>query len=146
MRTLLVTGKNVASKPKQHEEAVEGNPWRAYIPETNVMWLHYVLQWLLANYAGEEEDLNGFWTAEGVGGLVQGVDASTVEKKRKKGRKGARAEEVFKSAGEVLEYAIEMGWVRMEDVVDYAGSGEVQAEEDSSVDLAEELGRRLKVH
>lgn len=90
------------SKTKPDEEAEEQHRWQAYRPYTNVLWLHYALEFAIGAFAGAAGELGAFV------GAVAEVRA-LLDPKR-----GGQAR--FKSVGEVREWVVERGWVGEGDV------------------------------
>lgn len=146
MRSFLLRGDRKCLPPEKHVEpyarAFDGAPisWAAFAPYTNVLWLAYIYEYLL----------DRFLACSGSG------SSSAAEGKRELARfkretkelwahlnPGAKAgTPTFGSAGDVVRFAVEAGWVLESHVV---GEGSTIVErEDSIVVEEDEPGARLR--
>ncbi|KAL2201216.1 hypothetical protein P885DRAFT_65497 [Corynascus similis CBS 632.67] len=124
MRSFLIHHDRIVPSTHQHHvtgttttpyqiSPATGEPisWRAYHPYTNVLWLAYLYAYMVKHFAGDVKDLKGFRreTRELWAHLDPGAPAGVLS---------------FPSAGEVVRFAVEAGWVGESQVVDDDG-GEV---------------------
>ncbi|KAB5558276.1 hypothetical protein GE09DRAFT_1286521 [Coniochaeta sp. 2T2.1] len=110
MRSFLLKGDRVCLPPKSHNKPyaldVDGQriDWKGYYPYTNVLWLAYTYQYLVDNFRGEKKGLSMFKkeTREMWLHLDPGAPRTVLS---------------FSSAGDVVRFAVECGWVREEQLV-----------------------------
>ncbi|KAB5570444.1 hypothetical protein GE09DRAFT_1103315 [Coniochaeta sp. 2T2.1] len=110
MRSFLLKGDRVCLPPKAHSKPygqdVNGQriDWKGYYPYTNVLWLAYTYQYLVDNFRGEKKGLSMFKkeTREMWLHLDPGAPRTVLS---------------FSSAGDVVRFAVECGWVREEQLV-----------------------------
>ncbi|TAQ90362.1 hypothetical protein B7494_g1307 [Chlorociboria aeruginascens] len=99
MRTYLFTQTRTCEPKSFHTEESKkksnGHTWEEYIPYTNVLWIRFLLHYLISSWKGERGVLRKFRGEVKV--LQEMLDPH---------------EEVgFETAGEVLDFAIERGWI-----------------------------------
>ncbi|KAL2188633.1 hypothetical protein L209DRAFT_705309 [Thermothelomyces heterothallicus CBS 203.75] len=119
MRSYLIHGDRVARpSPRDHATPYppapgsgsgsgSGGPisWRGYHPYTNVLWLAYLYAYLVRHFAGDARELKRFRreTRELWAHLDPGAPRDVLS---------------FPSAGEVVRFAVEAGWIAEAQVVD----------------------------
>lgn len=103
MRSFLLKGDRACLPPKSHTKPYEFGPdgpisWSGYYPYTNILWLAYIYQHLVANYQGEKKELAQF-------------KRSTKEFWAHLNPEAPRGVLSFPSAGDAVRYAVEAGWI-----------------------------------
>ena len=104
MRSFLIKGDRVHLPPAAHDTPytldVDGTPisWAPYYPYTNVLWLAYIYQYLVAHFRGDKKELTGFRRATKE--LLSHLDPEV-----------PRRVLSFPSACDVVRYAAEAGWI-----------------------------------
>jgi serine/threonine-protein kinase haspin len=131
MRTHLITGTHSMNKKDWHDKhsmpATISEPWKDFLPYTNVLWIRYVLAYLLKAYkksGGNKNDLNEFT-----------VDTKELNKRlnfKTKVENGA-----FTSAHDVLAYVVSMGWVSEEQLENYGVDESILGEVSELIDDGE---------
>jgi serine/threonine-protein kinase haspin len=107
MRSFLLKGDRVSLPPKAHNRpydvAFDGEriDWTRWYPYTNVLWLAYIYQYLVDHYKGDRKSLAQF-------------KRTTREMWAHLNPEAPRTILSFSSAGDVVKYAIECGWIREE--------------------------------
>ncbi|KAK4137833.1 hypothetical protein BT67DRAFT_370703 [Trichocladium antarcticum] len=111
MRAFLLTGDRIppTATTTLHQAAAAaaaGEPlsWQTYAPYTNVLWLAYLYGYLARHFAGPREWVRG-WRRE------------TAELWKHLDPRAPRQVLSFPSAGEVVRFAVEAGWMGEEQVV-----------------------------
>ena len=115
MRNHLFTGEHKLEKKKWHTEASRqknnGHTWQEFIPYTNVLWIWYLLNWLedgaIYKYDREKDDVEKQETKS----------AESIEFRRRLNTRTKK--EPFESATEVLNFALQSGWVTEEQCQSY---------------------------
>ena len=131
MRSFLLRGDRRCLPPESHAApyavAFDGEPldWTVFAPYTNVLWLAYAYRYLVEHFAGGKKELAAFKreTREMWGHLDPGARAGVP---------------CFGSAGDVVRYAVESGWV-LEGQVMVEGSTLLERED--SIMVEDEEGR-----
>lgn len=129
MRSFLLKGDRVCLPPKSHNKpygvGVDGEriSWTRYYPYTNVLWLAYIYQYLVDNFIGEKKALTQFKRTTKEMWLHLNPDAPKTVLS-------------FSSAGDVVRFAVEGGWVREEQLV---GEGSFVDEEGATTTLNESI-------
>jgi serine/threonine-protein kinase haspin len=125
MRSYLLRGDRKCIPPEKHDnpyaKGVDGPiTWDAYVPYTNVLWLAYIYLYLTENFQGEKKQLTQFkrTTREMWVHLNPSARADTP---------------IFGSAGDVVRFAIEAGWIHEEQLVGFNGSTLLAEHEDSII-------------
>jgi serine/threonine-protein kinase haspin len=122
MRSFMLRADRTCLPPEQHntphQAGIDGPlSWDAYEPYTNVLWLAYLYQYLLSNFAGPKGELSSFKkeTQE----LWKYLDPNA-------------AEDVpcFSCAADIVHFAVESGWVREAQLV---GASESLLEREDSI-------------
>lgn len=110
MRSFLLQGDRVCLPPKTHTKpydvAYDGQriDWTRYHPYTNVLWLAYIYQYMVAGFGGEKKSLMQF-------------KKETKEMWLHLNPEAPRTVLSFSSAGDVVRFAAECGWIREEQLV-----------------------------
>jgi serine/threonine-protein kinase haspin len=110
MRSFLLKGDRVCLPPKAHDRPYDVGfdgqriSWTGYYPYTNVLWLAYVYQYLVNNFRGDKKSLAGF-------------RRTTKEMWLHLDPEAPRTVLSFSSAGDVVRFAVETGWVREDQLV-----------------------------
>ena len=109
MRSFLLKGDRMHLAPKFHnkpyETGVDGPiSWSSYYPYTNVLWLAYIYQYLVGNFQGEKRELSQFkrTTREFLSHLDPEAPRHILS---------------FSSAGDVVRYTAESGWITEEQLI-----------------------------
>jgi serine/threonine-protein kinase haspin len=131
MRSFLLKGDRTYLPPNLHhtryEHGVDGYPisWDVYAPYTNVLWLAYIYSYLVAHFQGERTDLARFkrTTREMWTHLDPDAKADVP---------------CFGSAGDVVRFAAEAGWITEDQLVDAGGSSLLEREDSIIVGYDEE--------
>ena len=115
MRSLLLTGTTKSLPPSSHQTPYAAGPtgpitWAPYTPRTNVLWLAYLYQYLVANFQGDKKDVAAFKRT--TRGLWSGLDP---------GPKNSRATS-FQTSAEVVRFAVEEGWIQEDQLMGVEGS------------------------
>ncbi|KAK3942976.1 hypothetical protein QBC46DRAFT_351820 [Diplogelasinospora grovesii] len=124
MRSFLLKGDRVHLDPEHHTKpyenvaaTIDGPPqpisWDGHYPYTNILWLAYIYQYLINHFSkgGDKKELAQFKRATNELWAHLDPDApSTVLS--------------FPSAGDVVRYAAESGWITEEQLMDGMGGGE----------------------
>lgn len=118
MRSFLIHADRAPVLPaSQHAapyptSAATGDPisWRGYHPYTNVLWLAYLYGYLVQHFAGDKSEVARF-------------RKTTRELRRHLDPAQPRGVLSFPSAGEVVRFAVEAGWVAEGQLVDVWGEG-----------------------
>jgi serine/threonine-protein kinase haspin len=111
MRSFLLKGDRIWLPPKSHNKPYEsdfdGQPidWQEYNSYTNVLWLAYIYSYLVDNFNGEKKSLTAF-------------KKETKEMWMHLDPEAPRSVLSFGSAGDVVRFAVEAGWVREEQLID----------------------------
>ncbi|KAK3302213.1 uncharacterized protein B0T15DRAFT_296632 [Chaetomium strumarium] len=115
MRSYLIHEDRVYLPPNKHvapypTSKTTGEPisWRGYYPYTNVLWLAYLYGYLVSHFRGDKKELASFKkeTAELRIHLDPGAPRDVLS---------------FPSAGDVVRFAVEAGWVGVGQLVDVWG-------------------------
>ncbi|KAL2133393.1 hypothetical protein VTI74DRAFT_2436 [Chaetomium olivicolor] len=124
MRSFLIHSDRVHLPPNAHTTPYPLNTvtkerisWRGYHPYTNVLWLAYLYAYLVTNFKGEKKELARFKkeTVELRMHLDPGAPMDVLS---------------FPSAGEVVRFAVDAGWVGERQLVDGVwGEGQSRLEE-----------------
>jgi len=119
MRTHLFTDKRTHNKIDWHTDESRllnnGHTWSEYIPYTNVLWIRYLLQYAIQAWSGSPEDLDTF--KGDIDELQHRLKPQTTVKN------GG-----FETAEQVLEYALEKGWITAEQLERYGSDASSLAE------------------
>ncbi|KAK4123472.1 hypothetical protein N657DRAFT_645017, partial [Parathielavia appendiculata] len=118
MRSYLIHADRLPLIPASHHTTpypispATGQPisWTGYYPYTNVLWLAYLYGYLVTNFRGDRAELRRF----------------KVETRELRAHLDPSAHEDvlnFPSAGEVVRFAVEAGWIEEAQVVDGLGEG-----------------------
>ncbi|SPN98508.1 uncharacterized protein DNG_01553 [Cephalotrichum gorgonifer] len=132
MRSFLLRGDRKCLPPRSHATpyaaAFDGHPisWEVFAPYTNVLWLAYIYEYLTGHFSGEKKEMARFKreTKEMWGYLDPGA------------KEGVPC---FGSAGDVVRFAVESGWVSEGQVV---GEGSTILEREDSIIVEEEDGAK----
>jgi serine/threonine-protein kinase haspin len=117
MRSFLIHEDRVHLPPNRHAvpypiSKATGEPisWKGYYPYTNVLWLAYLYGYLISHFKGDKKELASFKkeTAELWMHLDPGAPRDVLS---------------FPSAGDVVRFAVEAGWVAEGQLVDVWGEG-----------------------
>jgi len=135
MRSFLLRGDRKCLPASQHTKpyapAFDGDPisWTVFAPYTNVLWLAYIYEYLVAHFSGERKELTLFkrLTKEMWTHLNPGAKAGTP---------------CFGSAGDVVRFAVEAGWILESHVV---GDGSTFVEREDSIVVEEEGGSAARL-
>ncbi|KEZ44814.1 Protein kinase-like domain [Scedosporium apiospermum] len=135
MRSFLLRGDRKCLPASQHTKpyapAFDGDPisWTVFAPYTNVLWLAYIYEYLVAHFSGERKELTRFkrLTKEMWTHLNPGAKAGTP---------------CFGSAGDVVRFAVEAGWILESHVV---GDGSTFVEREDSIVVEEEGGSAARL-
>jgi serine/threonine-protein kinase haspin len=129
MRSFLLKGDRVSLPPKSHNKPYdvgfdgERISWTRYYPYTNVLWLAYIYQYLVDNFSGEKKSLTQFRMVTREMWLHLNPEAP-------------RTVLSFSSAGDVVRFAVECGWIREEQLV---GEGTVVGEDGATTTVNESI-------
>ncbi|KAJ9158442.1 Protein kinase-like domain [Coniochaeta hoffmannii] len=110
MRSFLLKGDRVCLPAKAHDRAYdvgfdgERIDWTRWYPYTNVLWLAYIYQYMVDNFTGEKKSLTRFKRDTREMWLHLNPDAP-------------RTVLSFSSAGDVVRFAVECGWIKEEQLV-----------------------------
>ncbi|KAI1372985.1 hypothetical protein F4677DRAFT_233264 [Hypoxylon crocopeplum] len=103
MRSFLLRGDKVCLPPQSHKKPYENGidgpiTWARHEPYTNVLWLAYIYEWMVAHFRGTKKDLNAFkrFTKEFWTYLDPDADDSVPG---------------FGSASDIVRFALESGWI-----------------------------------
>ncbi|KAM3068101.1 hypothetical protein ACMFMF_009466 [Clarireedia jacksonii] len=107
-RSKALNPKYASGKLKKSER--HGHTWEEYTPYTNVLWIHFLLEYLTSCYKGRDKRA---WNRD-VRELREWLDPD---------------EGGMESAGDVLQYCYERGWIGQEDL-DEVGSSMLRDEEE----------------
>lgn len=141
MRSFLLRADRQCLPPEAHKtpyaKGVDGPLcWEVYAPYTNVLWLAYLYEYLLDHFEGDAVDLARFedCTADMWTHLSPEADDDTP---------------CFGSAGDIVCFAVEAGWLREEQLI--GSSTSILEREDSIIVLRDEgcadaSGRRWSRH
>ncbi|KAH8909812.1 hypothetical protein BR93DRAFT_924819 [Coniochaeta sp. PMI_546] len=136
MRSFLLTGDRVCLPPKSHNKSydvgIDGGKisWTRYYPYTNVLWLAYIYQYLVDNFGGEKKVLTQFKKATKEMWLHLNPEAP-------------RTILSFSSAGDVVRFAVDCGWIMEEQLV---GEGSFVGEDGASTTLNESIIEASTLH
>lgn len=136
MRSFLLRGDRVWLPPKAHATpralAFDGLPldWTVFAPYTNVLWLAYTYAYLVEHFGGAKKELTAFRreTREMWGHLDPVAKAGVP---------------CFGSAGDVVRFAVESGWVLEEQVV-VEGSTLLEREDSIMLMVDDDEGARVR--
>ncbi|CAH0049245.1 unnamed protein product [Clonostachys solani] len=112
-----------APQCKKHDSAYAGGidgpiSWDAYAPYTNVLWLAYLYEYLVNNFAGSKKELKDFKKLTGeMWGYLNPEAKSNVP--------------CFGSAEDIVGFAVEAGWVREDQLMELGHS--ILEKEDSII-------------
>ncbi|KAL2156210.1 hypothetical protein VTH82DRAFT_955 [Thermothelomyces myriococcoides] len=100
--TTATTTPTAGGQEQQRRQPIS---WRGYHPYTNVLWLAYLYAFLVRHFAGDARELKRFRreTRELWAHLDPGAPRDVLS---------------FPSAGDVVRFAVEAGWIAEEQVVD----------------------------
>lgn len=114
MRSYLIKGDRIWLSPKAHNRPYQRGPlghpisWSAHHSYTNVLWLAYLYEYLVANFEGDKRELSAFkrethefWTHLDPESSLEIMS--------------------FSSAEDMVEFAVEAGWITEEQLVGAAG-------------------------
>lgn len=114
MRSYLLKSDRIWLPPKAHtkpyQKSIHGSPisWYAHHPYTNVLWLAYLYEYLVAHFRGKKKDLSAFqkethefWTHLNPESPMEIMS--------------------FSSAEDIVEFAAEAGWITEDQLVGSAG-------------------------
>lgn len=110
MRSFLLKGDRIWLPPKSHNKPYEldydGQPidWKEYNSYTNVLWLAYIYSYLVSSFQGEKRSLTAF-------------KKETKEMWMHLDPEAPRSVLSFGSAGDVVRFAVEAGWIREEQLM-----------------------------
>lgn len=110
MRSYLLKGDRIWLPPKAHTKPYQKGPlgtpisWYAHHSYTNVLWLAYLYEYLVANFQGEKRELSAFkretqefWTHLNPESSLEIMS--------------------FSSAEDIIEFAAEAGWITEEQLL-----------------------------
>lgn len=122
MRSFMLRADRTYLPPEAHKtpyaNGVDGPlSWDAYAPYTNVLWLAYLYEYLLDNFAGDKQDLAVF-------------KRKTDDMWRYLNPDADKSIPCFGSAADIVCYAVEAGWIREEQLL---GSGASLLEREDSI-------------
>jgi serine/threonine-protein kinase haspin len=125
MRSFLLRGDRKCLPPESHhtpyEKGVEGPiTWDNYAPYTNVLWLAYLYEYLIANFKGDRKD-------------VVRLKRLSKEMWAHLNPEARSSVPCFASAGDVVRYAVEAGWIHEEQLMGTDGSTLLLEREDSII-------------
>ena len=119
MRCHLFTGDRIHYKREWHTEASRsqnnGHTWKEFAPYNNVLWIKYILGFLTKRFKASGPK------TEKARKDLQVFDAETKELKTKLSVQTSVSKGGFSTAGEVLQYVVQKGWVSEEQVMGYGG-------------------------
>lgn len=110
MRSFLLKGDRVCLPPKAHNKPYDAGfdaeriDWTRYYPYTNVLWLAYIYQYMASGFRGDRKSLTQF-------------KRETKEMWLHLNPEAPRTVLSFSSAGDVVRFAVEGGWVREEQLI-----------------------------
>jgi serine/threonine-protein kinase haspin len=110
MRSYLLRGDRkwlaVSAHNQSYAKGVDGNPitWDTYAPYTNVLWLAYLYEYMTANFVGAKQELNVF-------------KKETTELWTHLNPAAKPSIPCFGSAGDVVRFAVEAGWILEEQLM-----------------------------
>lgn len=112
MRSFLLRADRKRLPPEAHctpyDKGINGPvSWEAYAPHTNVLWLAYLYEYLVNNFAGSREELDSF--KEKTHEMWECLDPDA-----------ALDLPIFDSAENVVGFAWEAGWVREDQLMEGA--------------------------
>lgn len=134
MRSFLLRGDRKCLPPKGHnapyEAAFDGEPisWAAFAPYTNALWLAYTYRYLADHFAGPKSEAARF-------------NRETREMWRYLKPGAAAGVPCFGSAGDVVRFAVESGWVLEGQVM---GENSTVMEREDSIMVEDEDGARVR--
>ncbi|KAK0392838.1 hypothetical protein NLU13_2332 [Sarocladium strictum] len=104
MRSFLLRADRQCLPPEYHtrpyEAGIDGPiSWETYAPYTNVLWLAYLYNYLIDNFAGSKTDLAGF--TEETREMWTHLDPEADEEVP-----------AFECAADIVHFAVESGWIR----------------------------------
>lgn len=110
MRSFLLRGDRVCLPPEGHEEpyaeGIDGAiTWATHEPYTNVLWLAYLYEWMVDHFRGPKREGNAFRRATKE--LWSYLDPEADE-----------SVPGFESASDILRFAVEIGWVDEDQLMD----------------------------
>ncbi|KAI0406710.1 hypothetical protein F4802DRAFT_91616 [Xylaria palmicola] len=127
MRSFLLRGDRVCLPPGDHgtayAEGVDGGgplAWTVHEPYTNVLWLAYLYGWMVGHFRGPRREVGSF--ARATRALWRHLDPDADD-----------SVPGFASAGDVLRYAVEIGWVDGDYVMEGGAKDEVAAAAERSI-------------
>lgn len=127
MRSYILKGDRIWLPPKYHnkphEKGVNGPiSWRQHHAYTNVLWLAYLYEYLVKNFQGGRKELAVFRreTQELWAHMNPEAPAEILS---------------FSSAEDIVEFAVEAGWITEEQLVDMAHEGYSQLEGESIIEI-----------
>ncbi|KAG5979220.1 hypothetical protein E4U55_005406 [Claviceps digitariae] len=129
MRSFLLRADRKCLPPEAHKtpyaKGVHGPIcWEAYVPYTNVLWLAYLYEYLLDHFEGDAEDLARFETCTADMWTYLNPDADD-------------SIPCFGSAGDIVCFAVESGWLREEQLI---GSSSSMVDREDSIILCSDEG------
>lgn len=123
MRAILYTDDPLAS-PSSSDEVFEKvrqskATWRDYCPKTNVLWLHFVLLKLMETMVESalEEVLEEGENEREARRKEKTLRAALKKMEKKLRLTALRGENALSSAGALVQYAVEQGWLDEQDVI-----------------------------
>ncbi|KAG6212889.1 hypothetical protein E4U50_001743 [Claviceps purpurea] len=125
MRSFLLRADRKCLPPEAHQtpyaKGIHGSIcWEAYAPYTNVLWLAYLYEYLVSNFRGDAKDLARF-------------EACTADMWVYLNPEAEDDVPCFGSAGDVVCFAVEAGWLCEDQLV---GSGTSIMEREDSIIVA----------
>lgn len=127
MRSYLINGDRIWLPPKSHNNPYERGlhgpiSWFQHHPYTNVLWLAYLYGYLVGNFRGTKKDLVGFkrdteelWTH-----LNPETSLEIMS---------------FSSAEDIVEFAVEAGWITEDQLMGSAGDEGCSQIEESIIEI-----------
>ncbi|RDW59822.1 hypothetical protein BP6252_12909 [Coleophoma cylindrospora] len=126
MRTHLFFGTFQFMKASWHTEAsksrAKSHTWQEHIPYTNALWIGYIFEFLFQGYMPKPEPRK---RSKPKFSPEQKMFEAETKEIRKRLTPGWRNDERFTSAGEVLEYAVEQGWISPTQVEEYGAEASI---------------------
>lgn len=132
MRSRFLGEERKCLPPEQHTTPYDKGKfvtplsWESYEPYTNVLWLAYLYEYLVKNFAGDKKEVRSFRT-------------TTVKMWAQLNPNAKDDVPLLDCAQDVVDLALEEGWIRLDQVMD----GESVLPEESIIlsrDQAEEDG------
>lgn len=127
MRSFLLRADRKCLPPSAHDtpyaKGIDGPlSWDAYAPYTNVLWLAYLYEYLLTNFAGDKKELARF-------------KKETHEMWKYLNPEAKDDLPCFGSAADIVMFGVEAGWISQEQLI---GAEESVLEREDSIIVSRE--------